>query len=112
MFGATDCGSSNSGSESESPPSASPIRSSKSNERSPNSYATPSFIDERTTIESTASSHATPLVAKKKVVRRTNAQIEIDTATKKAASVAKAELNAARNALRKSEAPAEMAFTV
>ena len=60
---------------------------------------------------SIVSSYTTPLVAKKKVVRRTNAQIEIDAATKKAASVAKAELNVSRDALKRSEAVAEVAFT-
>ena len=114
MFRTTDSRSSDSGSESESPTSKlpeSPIRSSTSITRSIKSFATPSFFDERAATVSIVSSHTTPLVAKKKVVRRTNAQIEIDAATKKAASVAKAELNASRDALRKSEAVAEVAFT-
>ena len=50
---------------------------------------------------SQSSTFVTPVAAKRKVIRRTNAQIEADTATKKAATVAKAELSASKESHKK-----------
>ena len=74
--------------------------------------STSSVIEERSVAATTNLSYLTPSVSKKKIIRRTNAQIEIDAASKKAAAVAKAELAAAKEALKKKAEPSVEISTV
>jgi hypothetical protein len=56
---------------------------------------------EKSPPEASCSSFTSPVAAKKKVFRRTNAQIEVDTATKQAALATKAALSASKESLKR-----------
>ena len=60
---------------------------------------------------SQAETFTTPVALKKKVIRRTNAQIEADSTLKKAAEVKKSELSASLESAKKKVEPPHESFT-